>query len=175
MSSTTVKIIINNDNIETAQLVENGNSLQFIYQNINIIADSEIPHIALNKLREKLENQNILLTTEGCRKDVHASGMQMDMRTHSAYILTMGEPAQVIVDILSQTKNLNKISTIEEQELYYKMWLDNLRRSSTNKKVKSTYPFKRIQSLLKRFFFSIIFQAGTILKDTPPLSSRVST
>lgn len=133
MDFTEIPLIINNSvekaQLARAQLTNGCISLHFKYNDIDIIVEDERPHIALRKLRQLLETQNILLATDGCRKDVHASGMQIDMRTSSAYIHTMGEPSSFsnVVGIFEPTNEIDKICTIAEQEEFNRNWMQSLK------------------------------------------------
>ncbi|MEM9547711.1 MAG: hypothetical protein AAGA77_17145 [Bacteroidota bacterium] len=82
----------------------------------------------LKALRYFLEKFNFLICCFGCRLDVYPSQLSRQMSGGiKAYILKLGEPAsrEDLINIFWPNSE-EKISTIEEQEEYYKKWINSL-------------------------------------------------
>lgn len=104
--------------------IENGIvTYKFQYYDREIIVTNDFPFLALTDLRLQLEKEHIKLICEGSRYDVHPSGMQMD--GFAAWELEISKPVTKLVDILDDTKLINRIATVKEQEEFYDKWLSS--------------------------------------------------
>ncbi|MFL1467489.1 hypothetical protein [Marinobacter sp. HN1S83] len=84
---------------------------------------------ALINLRNKLEKKGALIMCHGARRDVYPSAMSRNMGGGvMAYQLTVGEPARRtdMVNIFDRCDD-SRIASPEEQESFYKSWLDSLK------------------------------------------------
>lgn len=108
--------IIQNGNINTAQLIIDGDNLVFQYNDENIIATDRIPYIALKILRKQLELVGILPGKAGYDIGVNGLG-QNGFAEHSPhqYNLVAGFVAEVILTFIfllvifgsTSTKNIH--------------------------------------------------------------------
>lgn len=121
-----VTVLIKNV-VDKARLEIDGDILTFEHGDTRISTEDSILWVALIKLRDELENKGILLAVEGCRRDVHPSGMQLDMNTGSAYALTLGQTGGTVVDIFASPTSLELITTVEDQEEYHKKWIQSIK------------------------------------------------
>lgn len=94
-------------------------------QNSLIQKENTFPFICLKEVRLELERSDIKLCVKGSRRDVHPSGGML--AGFGAYLLKMGERAsdKDIIRIFDIEHNTEYLSTVEEQELYYKEWLQS--------------------------------------------------
>lgn len=84
--------------------------------------------LALQSLRQHLEDKHIQVMCNGAALNVYPSQMQLSMGTgHLAYKLKIGEPARLkdIVNIFEFDNGLRFVK-IEEQFSYYNKWLKSL-------------------------------------------------
>jgi hypothetical protein len=95
-----------------------------------IIGASEFGYFtALQRVRSECEKEEAFLLCLGASEDVYPSGMQMSMGPASlAYRMRIGRQAlsSDIVKIFDSDESV-KPSTVEQQELFRKRWLESLR------------------------------------------------
>jgi hypothetical protein len=85
---------------------------------------------AMQKIRLELEKDGIYLNCYGASKNVYPSPMSIDMGAgHKAYRLIIGEHARIssLVSIFDSGNDV-VLSTVAEQEQYYRDWQDNFPR-----------------------------------------------
>lgn len=128
MKTYDIPIQINNT-IKQAQLHYDRNYLKFTGHNIELIDTEEQVHTALDNIRTKLEEQNILLLINASRIDTFPSGMQRSMNIATAYIHTFGKPSlsENIVVIFEPTNDLSKIATIAQQKEWRKNYINDFK------------------------------------------------
>jgi len=81
---------------------------------------------ALQEIRRKIEGRGWAIHCLGARRNVWPSAMSRDMGGgFKAYMLTIGQPATELVDILDVDDSPDG-STISEQESFAKSWFDSL-------------------------------------------------
>ncbi|HTN45654.1 MAG TPA: hypothetical protein VL098_04850 [Flavipsychrobacter sp.] len=119
--------IKNKDKIDNAQLSLENNKLDFIFQDFIISSKNSSPFIALQELRQQLENQDIYLLVNGSRRNVYPSGLQMSMGVATAYVLELGKPSDVIVDIFASISH-DDVATVDEQREFHKKWVESIRK-----------------------------------------------
>lgn len=93
--------------------------LEFLFNNKSIIVENDFPFLALVAIRIELEKLGMKILCNGSRIDVYPSGMGLN--TLKAYELKMGEPARKLVNIFEATEDIDKIATINEQKLFWKL------------------------------------------------------
>ncbi|MFT9820100.1 hypothetical protein [Lysinibacillus sp. NPDC056185] len=96
-----------------------GDTISFKHENF---------FLALQSLRQHLEDKHIQVMCNGAALNVYPSTMQLSMGTgRLAYKVKLGEPARLkdIVDIFEFDNDLRFVK-IEEQFSYYIMWLKSL-------------------------------------------------
>ncbi|MFE3574657.1 hypothetical protein [Lysinibacillus sp. NPDC059133] len=96
-----------------------GDTISFKHENF---------FLALQSLRQHLEDKHIQIMCNGAALNVYPSQMQLSMGTgHLAYKIKFGEPARLkdIVDIFEFDNDLRFVK-IEEQFSYYIRWLKSL-------------------------------------------------
>ena len=82
---------------------------------------------ALIALRRDIEAQGGRLLCAGARRDVYSSGMARSMgNARKAYVMKLGEPATVMVDIFDHA-DPNLVSTIDEQRNFRDQWVASLK------------------------------------------------
>jgi len=82
---------------------------------------------ALIALRRELEPSGGRLLCAGSRRDVYPSGMSRSMGSaRQAYLIKLGEPATVLVDIFDRA-DARDVGTIDEQSAYKTRWATSLR------------------------------------------------
>lgn len=140
--------IIDNNQIAKAKIekFDRGNTIQldFYYKDIFISQTDEFPFIALSKLRLKLEDRKLTLICQGSRIDVNQSGMQLI--GFYAYELELSKPAINSVCIFDDTTQIKKISTVREQEEFYRKWLKSVGVSKSEDKIDINDPQNTIGS-----------------------------
>jgi hypothetical protein len=78
---------------------------------------------ALMALRIRLEDMGYRLLCAGARRDVFPSGMARAMGGgRKAYVLILGEPAVVLVDIFAEVE-AEQVGTVAEQQEHYQKWV----------------------------------------------------
>ncbi len=99
-----------------------------VNENINISVESDNLFDALQEVRNKAADQEILILCNGARKDVYPSSMSKSMGGGIlAYELTLGKQAQRanLVNIFDDSRN-NPIVTPDEQKDFYNKWIKSL-------------------------------------------------
>ena len=101
------------------------------------VTNTLIPHARFNgsdlfdcliKLRSELDKLNIKLLCNGSRIDAHPSRMSRDMGgARKVYLLKIGQQGRLedLVDIFDEA-SADKVSTVEEQNIYYRNWIKSL-------------------------------------------------
>ena len=83
-------------------------------------------YAALQGVRRKSEGRGWSVHCLGARRNVWPSAMSRDMGGgFKAYLMTMGQPATELVDILELDESPDG-STVAEQEAFRKSWFDSL-------------------------------------------------
>jgi len=111
------------------EIIDNKHEVEIslLFDQTRIRESDTFPFIALQRLNKYLEDKNMKLMVKGCRRDVHPSGAFLI--GFNAYMLTMGKQASrtEIVNIFEPESNIEAIGTVEEQNKYYKDWLNSLK------------------------------------------------
>lgn len=82
---------------------------------------------ALIALRREMERRGGRLLCAGARRNVYPSGMSRSMGgARQAYVLKLGEPATVLVDIFDRA-DVSDVGTIDEQSAYKTRWAASLK------------------------------------------------
>ena len=96
---------------------------------ITYLSNGEYIFEALQNLRKKIENKNIMLLCNGAVVNIYPSLMQKETGGTKAYKLVLGEQASLknVVDIFDYDEKL-EIGTVDEQEKFYKKWLMSIEK-----------------------------------------------
>lgn len=115
------------------EIEESHIELALVYNDKRISKTAEDYFSALCLIRRELEEEGIVLICNGASKDVFPSPMMRDMGDgDQAYRLKIGSPARMsdVVNIFDLDKDAFIVSTVDEQEMYYKEWLDSKKNAS---------------------------------------------
>lgn len=90
--------------------------------------EAEYNFEALQKLRKKLESDNIQLLCNGSVKNVYPSPMMMSMGGTRAYVMTMGKHASLDkqVDIFND-EIAEEYATVAVQNDFYEAWINSMK------------------------------------------------
>ena len=113
--------------IETIIFIEEEKSqIKFSIKNdlLNIDVVDEYPFFSLVKLRQGLELEGYYILVYGSLYNIYPSGMQYE--TYNAYELELGKPATKTVDILDRVEYSENISSVKDQKLFFKRWIESL-------------------------------------------------
>lgn len=108
-------------------IVDKGNITLHFKGHITFKVHDIYPFRVLNKVREKLEEDNLFLTCKGSRIDVHYTGATLV--GFKAYKIKKGEPLKLknMVNIFESEPDLEALSTITDQNRYFNNWLESVR------------------------------------------------
>ncbi len=91
---------------------------------LNIKEIDSFPFIAFQRIRSLLEASDIYILCQASRFDVYPSGMQLE--SFFAYELEIGKPATSSVYIFDFFDKIDKIGTVNKQEIYFNNWIESL-------------------------------------------------
>ncbi|HEY5723947.1 MAG TPA: hypothetical protein VIT45_16680 [Allosphingosinicella sp.] len=81
---------------------------------------------AMIALRRELDASGKKLLCAGARRDVFPSGMARSMGSaRKAYVMKLGEPATILVDIF-EPAHADQIATVDEQQRFREQWIVSL-------------------------------------------------
>lgn len=121
-----------NINVVDAYLTEDENgetvTIELCYDNVLYQSEDVSFFEALVQIREKLEQNGILVACNGALKNVYPSPMMLRMGTgRTAYVLHLGHHAKMsdVVDIFD-SNILGEWCSVNKQQAYYQEWLSSL-------------------------------------------------
>lgn len=125
MTNRRIKIKIGNS-YDFADLIFSGSEITFRYGTYSVSANGDYPFIVLKKIREEIENRNMMLVVNGSRIDVYPSGLSL--AGDNAYVQTIGKPTALkdLVNIFDEPDEIELIGTVEEQSKYHDNWIKSL-------------------------------------------------
>jgi hypothetical protein len=118
--------LIQKGNKSTGILKVDGNIISLESKLCSISKEGEFYFYILKEIRAMLQLEGIFILINGSRVDVYPSGMSLS--SNKAYVNTMGKQTSLndLVDIFDNFTDLNKVSTVEEQNEYHENWIKSL-------------------------------------------------
>jgi hypothetical protein len=115
-----------------AQLIAEEKPITFIELQSDIYNSGQIIckrlYDGFQELHQQLDAKQMKLLCMGFRYDVRPSGMALSMGHGTlAYKFRLGEPAFEQVSIFDQTSDVEAVVGYDEQQLFFRKWVDSLR------------------------------------------------
>lgn len=116
-------ILLKDKSVDKAELLidDSGEQIKmkFIFKDIEILKEGELPFYVLVDLRKELEKLGYLLICNGSRIDVYPS--RISSVGSNAYVLELNKKTTLndLVNIFETTDKIDLITTVDKQKLYY--------------------------------------------------------